>query len=294
MDATYRLGEYALSPSLCKKIVEFLTLLPNIHDSTALRAFFYSTGIEMELQNQLNFSLPPAQFFYLAVPILSQYGILKDGRHALQAVIESAKGYIGQQGKIYCDTLLQELNETLKQTNAILSQSTLKTSKRPFTYSLRPQVKYFVNREEMRERLGRDLKDAQKVIVVVDGLAGIGKTSLAAKVAEEVENDFAGVYYTKCSQNNDLDRFLSEIAYFLGEQGDHSFESVFEYNIPKENKINFLLGSLSQQKYLLIFDDVHELLDNQHSIKDHDLRIFFDLCKSKIKLALRHLLWEYL
>ena len=273
MNADYSLGKYVLSPSLCKKIVDFLISLPNIHDSNALRAFFYSAGIEMELQNQLNFSLPSAQFFHLTVPILNQYGILEDGRHALQALIESAKNYIGQQGRDYCDTLLQELNAAFKQSDVAISPQ---SAKRPFTYSLRPQVRHFVDREKMRDRLKMDLKDTQKVIIVVDGLAGIGKTSLAAKVAEEVESDFAGIYYTKSPKDADLDRFLSELAYFLAKHGDHFFQRVFEYNIPKENKINFLLGALARQNYLLIFDDVHNLLDNQQSIKDNDLQILFD------------------
>lgn len=168
--------------------------------------------------------------------------------------------------------------ETTAQIIKAIPQTSLptKTRKRPITYSLRPSVKHFVNREKMRERLKADLRDKQKVIIVVDGLPGIGKTSLAAKVAEEVEDEFAGIYYTKCSQNTDLDQLLAELAYFLGEHGDNSFENVFEYNIPQENKINFLLSSLSQRRYLLVFDNLHELLDKQCCLKDRDLQLLFN------------------
>lgn len=196
------------------------------------------------------------------------------------------------------ETIEAEIEKTVQAINAeknIPQASPLtKAKKRPITYSLRPQVKHFVNREKMREQLRVDLRDEQKVIVVVDGLAGIGKTSLAAKVAEEVEDEFSGIYYTKCSSETDVDQLLAELAYFLGEYGDHTLENVVEYNIPQKNKINFLIDSLGKRtanvpvceksasethvvrRYLLIFDDLHELLDKRQTIKDQDLQLFFN------------------
>jgi AAA+ ATPase superfamily predicted ATPase len=64
--------------------------------------------------------------------------------------------------------------------------------KRPITYSLRPQVRHFVDRKEILEHLIAELRDEQKVMVMVDGIAGIGKTSLAVKVTEAVEPEFEG------------------------------------------------------------------------------------------------------
>ncbi len=147
--------------------------------------------------------------------------------------------------------------------------------KRPLTYCLRPQVRHFVDRNEIRAQLRDDLQDEQKVIVVVDGLAGIGKTSLAAKIAEEVEADFTGIYWTKCSGETDLDQLLAELAYFLSEQGDHALSGVVEYPAPAANKISFLINALAEQKYLLVFDDLHELLDKQCQIGNEGLRCLF-------------------
>lgn len=196
------------------------------------------------------------------------------------------------------ETIEAEIEKTVQAINAeknIPQASPLtKAKKRPISYSLRPQVRHFVNREKMREQLRVDLRDEQKVIVVVDGLAGIGKTSLAAKVSEEVEEEFTGIYYTKCTPETDVDQLLAELAYFLGEYGDHTLENVVEYNIPQKNKINFLIDSLGQRTanvpvyeknasethavrgYLLIFDDLHELLDKRQTIKDQGLRLLFD------------------
>ncbi len=70
----YELGEQQLPFLLQKKLVEFLTSIPNMSDSNAIRAFLYNAGLDTQLQNQFNVALPPAQFFQLLVPALSAYG----------------------------------------------------------------------------------------------------------------------------------------------------------------------------------------------------------------------------
>lgn len=109
-----KLGEQKLLSDLPLKIVEFLTSMPNMYDSHALRALLYNAGLDTQLQNNLNFALPPAQFFPLLVPTLSNYGTLEDGRNALKAVLEATKNYVGQEKKAYCDTLIQELDRCLQ------------------------------------------------------------------------------------------------------------------------------------------------------------------------------------
>ncbi|MCW5205688.1 caspase family protein, partial [Desulfobulbus sp. F5] len=148
-------------------------------------------------------------------------------------------------------------------------------SKRPLTYTLRPQAHNFVDRIKQRKELRSDLLDATKVFVIVDGLAGIGKTMLAAKVAEESEADFSGIYYSKCAKETDVDQLLAELAYFLSGGGDHCLSGVVEYDIPAANKINFLLAALGVRKYLLIFDDVHELLNSERQISNEGIKLLF-------------------
>ncbi|MCP4370128.1 MAG: hypothetical protein GY797_18745 [Deltaproteobacteria bacterium] len=94
---------------LNNKIVEFLKSLPNIHDSNSQRALLLIAGLDTELQDQIYFSGPPAQFFQLLIPTLLSYGKLKDGRNAVEAVLEAAKNSVGQDKKDYCDMLIQDL-----------------------------------------------------------------------------------------------------------------------------------------------------------------------------------------
>lgn len=99
--------------TLHQKIVEFLTSLPNIDKTDALRALLYSAGLDQQLHDQIEVAGPPAQFFQLLVSTLSAYGTLEDGRNPLKAILESAKGSVGQERRAYCDALIQEIEKIL-------------------------------------------------------------------------------------------------------------------------------------------------------------------------------------
>lgn len=89
-------------------IVDFLALIPNMLDKNMQRALIYNAGLDNELQKQIDIAGPPGQFFQLLVPTLSQYGKLDDGRDALEAVLESAKQYVGAEKGEYCDRLVED------------------------------------------------------------------------------------------------------------------------------------------------------------------------------------------
>ncbi|MFX0201109.1 MAG: hypothetical protein ACFFCW_33740 [Candidatus Hodarchaeota archaeon] len=97
--------------SLQKDIIELLMSLPNSDDIQAQRALVYSAGLDTQLHYQIHFSNSPAQFFQLLIPTLNRYGILEDGRNAIEAVLDSVKNSIGQEGKQCCDRLIHELHK---------------------------------------------------------------------------------------------------------------------------------------------------------------------------------------
>ncbi len=97
------------SVTLRRKIVDFFTSIPGIYDPGKPQALIQNAGLDPQLRNQINFGSSPGQFFQLLLPTLSQYGTLQDGRHALQAVLESAKGFLGEDGRTACDDLIREL-----------------------------------------------------------------------------------------------------------------------------------------------------------------------------------------
>ncbi len=98
-----------LSVALHRKIVDFLISLPNVKDSSGRQTLIQRAALDAQLQSQMRFSEPPAQFFELLVPQLIQYGQLEDRRSALKAVLEAAKDYVGRDRREYCDSLIQQL-----------------------------------------------------------------------------------------------------------------------------------------------------------------------------------------
>lgn len=114
--------------TLQKKIVDFLTSLPNMHVIDSQRALIYQAGLDAQLQDQIPFGSPPAQFVPLLVSTLIQYGRLNDGRNALEAVLETAKNYVGQDRKAYCEILLQELRAIAKGPSQVFSKHVEKPS----------------------------------------------------------------------------------------------------------------------------------------------------------------------
>ncbi len=164
---TEQVGEQKSSFGLHQKIVEFLTSLPNFHDGNTQRALIYGAGLDSQLQNQIYFTGPPAQFAQLLVTTLSGYGKLEDGRHALEAVLESAKQSVGQDKRNYCDTLIQEVK----------ALPNLEQSQRQKRNS--PQSKFSTS--ELRELIAEafdleELKDlCDDIDVDFDSLRGEGK-----------------------------------------------------------------------------------------------------------------------
>lgn len=100
-----------LPVSLHEKIVDFLTSLPQIHNDKTQQALIYSAGLDPQLQKQIVFGGSALQFVHELVVTLYNYKMLKDGRYALEAILEAAKSSVGQDRKEHCENLLQELRK---------------------------------------------------------------------------------------------------------------------------------------------------------------------------------------
>lgn len=100
-----------LPVSLHEKIVDFLTSLPQIHNDKTQQALVYSAGLDPQLQKQIVFGGSALQFVQGLVETLYKYKMLKDGRNALEAILEAAKSLVGQDQKEHCEILLQELRK---------------------------------------------------------------------------------------------------------------------------------------------------------------------------------------
>lgn len=128
-----------LSTILQYKVIEFLKSLPNIDETKSRRAFIYSIGIDSQLKDQIHFDEPPAQFVPLLVSTLVNYGRLKDGRYALETVIEAAKNYVGQDKQKNCDALIREISINRN----VLNEFPQATHSEIISSHVEPEFRYF-------------------------------------------------------------------------------------------------------------------------------------------------------
>ena len=109
-------GTYQIQPGktptlaeLRKHLSDFLQTTIDLSDSTSQRTFIDQVGFEVRLRQQIHFGGVQSQFISLLISTLMNYGTLDDGRDALEAVLETAKGYVNKNHIKRCDELIQEL-----------------------------------------------------------------------------------------------------------------------------------------------------------------------------------------
>ena len=152
-----------LPVGLHQKIVEFLTSLPNIDVHDGQRAFIKSAVLDSQLEAQIMFSGSSVQFIELLVPQLVKYGRLEDGRHALEAVLESTKNFVGPDRREVCGRLLQELRTlvNVEEPYPQLSKTILLVED---TKSWRETITFMLEEEGHKVICADGRKDAQEAL----------------------------------------------------------------------------------------------------------------------------------
>lgn len=111
-----------LPSPLKNEIIDFLASLPNIYDDGGQRALIYETGLDTQLEEQIPFGKPPAQFIPLLIDTMIAYGQLHDGHDPIEAVLRAAKRHVGRDKEESCDLLLQKLHALPLEKNPPLIQ----------------------------------------------------------------------------------------------------------------------------------------------------------------------------
>ncbi len=100
---------HLLSSDLTQHIVAFLVALPDIHDRLKQQALLISAGLDESLFNQLPIGAPPTAFISALVSRCVAYGQLRDKRHALIAVMNAAKQFVGADRQAAADALIEQI-----------------------------------------------------------------------------------------------------------------------------------------------------------------------------------------
>lgn len=183
----HQIKEPEIPFELRQESVDVLVSLPNIHDMKVAQALISSAGFDAQLLGTIEFSGAPQPFFQTLVSLLSSYGTLEDGRHALAALLRSAKEYVGQEKRVRCDRLIQAIRDLAEQgiagipAGAEIGKNSAEIN--PFGAVGRIEApEHFFDREELLRQIFEELDKGCNLSLV--GESRIGKSSLLAMIGK--------------------------------------------------------------------------------------------------------------
>jgi DNA polymerase III delta prime subunit len=116
-----------------------------------------------------------------------------------------------------------------------------------------PDVSIFYGREEELKILEQWVVGDRCRVVALRGMKGIGKTTLATKLAREIESQFEYVIYRSLEKASPLNKILDDLLEFFSSQSLETFPD-------NDAKISELLNCLKQCRCLLVLDHWDSLL----------------------------------
>ena len=148
--------------------------------------------------------------------------------------------------KIKCDPDLKEIPENIHE---YLGQN-LKISMKI------PRTKGFVGRKEELKDL---LSSLDKNIIIIEGIAGIGKSYVAARFAEELKDEYTVFWYENLSEVSTLSSVMNKISIFLKENGKPKLSNSIEhFGYDNEVLITLLKEELNSNNFAIFFDNYHK------------------------------------
>lgn len=148
----------------------------------------------------------------------------------------------------------------------------------PFVQSI-PKSDGFVGRDaELAALEGEDR------VVVVEGMPGIGKTTLVAHFAQRAAREHA-VFWHSFRGVESLNWLANRLAVFLAHHGDRGLLEAIERHAEPADKRELMLRAFDDPRLVFVLDDVHR-------VEDEDVRSFLtdavrSVGRSKLVLASR-------
>lgn len=122
-----------------------------------------------------------------------------------------------------------------------------------------PFLTNFVGRAQELQELKGALQTTGAVVIA--GLIGVGKTTIAAKLVEAVGTDYK-VFWHVCYETDGVDSIIWKLAEFLAWDGEHDLLYLLEKSVerrPTTVLLDYLFQSLRKQNTLLCLDDFHHI-----------------------------------
>ncbi|MFC1975002.1 NB-ARC domain-containing protein [Chloroflexota bacterium] len=162
-------------------------------------------------------------------------------------------------------------------------------------------VATFKNRVLFRQELGKMLADSNVRLISVVGRGGIGKTGLVSKVLADLEEDkwiytddvlhFEGLMYLSTRTTGiNLERIFRECAEMLGGKTEKEINRLWtDIHMNVQDKVGRLLNFMTDGLYIILLDNMEDLLDENQILIDEDLSTFLSVSLStthKLKLLI--------
>jgi tetratricopeptide (TPR) repeat protein len=140
--------------------------------------------------------------------------------------------------------------------------------------------KGFVGRRKELRILQKDFRSDVKRAAVIYGFGGIGKTVLATRLSLKMNQYFDGIFGMRCTSTTRPEDILNKLNAFLNLAGFQQLNQMLYQPVPLEVKTAALVNILNQKRFLIIFDNFEDCLDETRT----------NIASPELKEFIRHLL----
>ena len=140
---------------------------------------------------------------------------------------------------------------------------------------LQVMEKGFVARRKELRLLEKGFKSDVKRAAIIHGFGGIGKTVLATRFALKMGYYFEGTLGIKFTSTTRPEDVLNKFNTFLLMKGRHELNQILNQQVPLEVKTTLLVSILNQIRFLVIFDNFEDCLNEERNdIENLELKAF--------------------
>lgn len=129
---------------------------------------------------------------------------------------------------------------------------------------LPPLVDRFRGRDPELKRLHHEVIRGSSRLILIEGISGIGKTALAAKLAQLVEGDGRRIFWLDCHRETSFEDLTLELGRVARANGELALADLLDegggQGSPSDRVVR-VVSALSRCRYVLFLDDYHRVVD---------------------------------